>query len=100
MEKLGRRAFLVTAGAAVALPAKSFPALATLVVEVRVNTAWALADLLLRSGFTVHDLDVPSFEAAAALCDQPVPPSIRMQVMISGNGGKYASLRTELPFIG
>ncbi len=36
------------------------------------NPAWVLLDVLRRSGWSQQDIDVPSFAAAAAYCDEPV----------------------------
>lgn len=36
------------------------------------NPAWVLLDVLRRSGWTLAELDVPSFAKAAAFCEEPV----------------------------
>jgi hypothetical protein len=36
------------------------------------NPAWVLLDVLRRSGWTLEEIDLPSFAAAAQICDQPV----------------------------
>jgi hypothetical protein len=37
------------------------------------NPAWVLLDVLRRSGWALGEIDLPSFAAAAQICDQPVP---------------------------
>jgi hypothetical protein len=36
------------------------------------NPAWILLDILLRSGWSIANIDLTSFAAAAAFCDQPI----------------------------
>lgn len=36
------------------------------------NPAWILLDILRRSGWAATEIDIPSFAAAAASCDQPI----------------------------
>src|SRR5260370_35420776 len=37
------------------------------------NTAWVLLDVLRRAGWSLAEIDVASFAAAAAYCDEPIP---------------------------